>query len=434
LRENAMSNVIEISDLSSRGNRLTIKVKAWGKVKRYIATTKLYVEYDVPVEEADISVLSIPAIANFALIAWATGTDIYVKRIDQVFLDGLKDVKKTFMEFYPSIDWKGDIYACEISKTVTKGSDVRKAMLLFSGGIDSLCSFIRHQREQPSLVMVHGIDIPLRNKLAWKRKVAYLKDFSHIHELQFHCVRSNLKQVLDYLRIDHAFEEKVKGSWWVRVQHAFSILSLCAPLSVVTNKRILYMAADCWERCRFPVATGPKIERAIRWANVQVEIDGYEMSRQERVQFIAKWIQRHAPDLRLHVCWESASSENCSICEKCCRTILGLELAGLDPNGYGFAVEDETFVHVRTNLESGKWLSSPSMLAYWQDLQDHCSGAKGVPHKGAKDFVQWLQKVDLSLFASKNSISKYHKLLKSIARYFPRSMRRFIRAFLKLKF
>lgn len=41
--------------------------------------------------------------------------------------------------------------------------------LLFSGGVDSLASYIRHREKKPNLIMIWGADIPISQEGFWRK-------------------------------------------------------------------------------------------------------------------------------------------------------------------------------------------------------------------------------------------------------------------------
>jgi hypothetical protein len=89
------------------------------------------------------------------------------------------------------------------------------------------------------------------------------------------------------------------------------------------------------------------------------------------------------------------STLNCSSCEKCSRTIVGLILEGIDPRGLGFAVNQKTLELVRARLENGTHALQDHQVWLWKDIQ-RCIPSK-LDHNlfGASEFFSWLSSFDL---------------------------------------
>jgi hypothetical protein len=283
--------------------------------------------------------------------------------------------------------FSGRIYA---QKIVTVDTGVQtKSMTLFSGGIDGLTTYFRHKAENPILVSIHGFDIALNKKREWNRFVKQVQTFSTKNDAPFRTIRFNSQQIIDWFLFIEYFP-KISGYWEERVMHGLALLGLCAPLTYIDKVRKLYIASSFTDRVQFPWGSHPEIDNHIKWNGTRAIHDGYELSRQEKINFLVDYFENINPDHHIRTCNATKSDKNCSICEKCSRTILGLELAGINPSKHGFNVDSNTFLNIKRNLTDRRWRFGDDEEFMWTDLQQHASLAKELPHPEARVLVDWL--------------------------------------------
>lgn len=121
------------------------------------------------------------------------------------------------------------------------------------------------------------------------------------------------------------------------------------------------------------------------------------MTRQKKIEFLVENFDSFDNSLIIRSCYYHDAGRNCSECEKCRRTILGLCLAGLDPNKAGYNIDQESLVSIRHDLEQGDMKLTPTTLYFWQDLQNRSQNVERV-YFGDSDFFDWFRSVDLSGF------------------------------------
>jgi hypothetical protein len=119
------------------------------------------------------------------------------------------------------------------------------------------------------------------------------------------------------------------------------------------------------------------------------------MSRQDKIEYFANNFQKLNGSLTVRSCFNDTTGQNCSECEKCRRTILGLCTEGIDPNTVGYDVDQSTFESVRHDLEQGKMSLEGFRLYFWRDLRNRAREREHV-HMANSDFYEWFQSVDLS--------------------------------------
>jgi len=287
------------------------------------------------------------------------------------------------------------LYPKTTVKTASKKHRASKSMMLFSGGVDSLATYIRHQNEQPVLVCIHGADIGYYNATDWQVALKTAQSFANFTGCKLKPVRSNFKHMLSFVMLS-SFREKIHGDWWTKVMYGFAMLGLCAPLTFVEGTEDLYIASSYSADFLIPCASHPLLDSKIKWGKVAVSLDGLELNREEKLMLIGDYSNRHAVDVFIRSCFDKASDgANCSHCEKCSRTIVGLELAGYNPEKFGFKVNSETFRTIKEKLENREWYFKESACYFWKNLRTYSSKNMNLPHKEASVLINWLTDADI---------------------------------------
>src|SRR5699024_3401524 len=115
------------------------------------------------------SILVIPLLANICPIAWITDSVIYCDQVDKKFLESLTVVRDSFRKMYPKHRWEGELITDSlVNNQKYFGTNQSRSALFFSGGVDSLASYIQTRFEKPSLIAVWGADISVDNIEGWQ--------------------------------------------------------------------------------------------------------------------------------------------------------------------------------------------------------------------------------------------------------------------------
>lgn len=411
-------NKLKITSVEATENKLMVHFDCTGLVGRFFTNNLFVSEYDTSIEGVPEAILIIPFLATSCPIVWASQAEIYVETIDETFLNALKRIKKSLQNLYPKIGFSGNIHADKIVKPNV--NDYSKSMMLFSGGVDSLTTYIRHRSEDPFLVSIYGADVDFDNHEAWDTVMKSLERFSNRTESKLMTIRSNFKKINDNIKLASYYHKYIIGGWWGGVKHGLALLGLCAPITYIEKIKKLYIAASLSPEFSMPWGSHPDIDNNVRWAGTIVEHDGYELTRQEKMEIIAEYIQKENPELYIRSCYKSTKGVNCSKCEKCSRTITGLEMVGIDPNEHGYDVNADTFTLIREKLSSGKFKIDLGVQYEWEDIQRHGDLDRDFPHSEAKDLVKWLLDVDIGDIKSKsNEVKPLWKYIIPYLKYLP---------------
>ena len=214
----------------------------------------------------------------------------------------------------------------------------------FSGGIDSFAAVVRHfaQEKSPEHCVTHflfhnigshGNKSPEGDRKLFRQRYALVQPFAKEVEIPTVPVDSNLAYVfpIDFMKMHHALNASV--------------------LLVLQNqfRRYFYASTYKYVDCRVaPVKDiaylDPMAVHLLSTEGLDCVSTGSEMSRVEKTKLVAGYEPSHR---YLNVCVDPAfEGRNCSVCFKCRRTMLTLELLGLD-HLYGQVFDFEKFTKVR---------------------------------------------------------------------------------------
>jgi len=123
------------------------------RTKKFFSSNRLVFDYDRNVSQVDTSIQRIPAVASVITVAWVTGADVHVKSLDSKYIESLNTVKSVMKKWYPQLPFSTEIIAEEAISNSCPGN---KYGLLFSGGLDSVTSYIKHRKKGFTLITVSG--------------------------------------------------------------------------------------------------------------------------------------------------------------------------------------------------------------------------------------------------------------------------------------
>ena len=137
-------NAISVGSTLS-GHRLTSTVTVPKGLRKYFNSFRLFVYYDAPLR-ADMSILNIPLVSTVLPMAWLTGTDVHVEKLDKKYVEAMDAIKNEFKQIFPGGRFSAKIIVDDLveNKTQSQGT-----ALLFSGGVDSTYSLIKNTGLKP---------------------------------------------------------------------------------------------------------------------------------------------------------------------------------------------------------------------------------------------------------------------------------------------
>ncbi|MGD0898893.1 MAG: hypothetical protein ABR915_13730 [Thermoguttaceae bacterium] len=196
----------------------------------------------------------------------------------------------------------------------------------FSGGIDSFCVLVDHFRQCPypgykvthcvfNNVGSHGSGPSEANRRLFRARLALAKTCLDELGLPLLWIDSNLTEFLKM------------GFQKTHVPRNLSAILLLQGLFGKYLYASAYQHKDCHFRETYDLAfTDPAAVHLLSTETLRSISTGCQYSRVEKTAKVSDWA---AAQRYLNVCVNAdAQGRNCSVCEKCCRTLLTLELLG----------------------------------------------------------------------------------------------------------
>jgi len=397
--------------------RLTSRVNASKDLRKYLKNDELFIEYDDEIK-VDNSILNIPLTATVLPLAWLTGSDLHVSKLDKTFKESMDKLQLVFKEIHPDIPFKTEIIADKlVDNRIKLDNTAQDVALLFSGGVDSTYSMIRNLEQKPRLIMLWGVDdFPYpENSEQWNHIYEVYKKRAYRLGLNINLVKTNISQIIYHKKINHNFHEMLhNGSVGALLQHSLPLLTPCAPLSFGRFRRLLIAASSgtSYNFEKYPWGSSPLTDETINWADLKVIHDG-AIDRAEKITGLIKEFHSSNPlQLRVCLCKLDKAILNDSTCEKCLRTIAPLALAGIDPNTCGFNVDETSFNLLKEIIADGG-LSPVLIDAHWIPIQKMIPKTLNHDFYGSMKFFEWFREYDML------SVSKKLDLHRKIYHYLP---------------
>jgi hypothetical protein len=232
----------------------------------------------------------------------------------------------------------------EVSITVDKEyqsnghHDQEKAIMAFSGGIDSCFTAYQHKRglcgrrtrNLVAGVKIHGLDIPLADKDA----------FDHVAERSRKILASVGVQLIPMATNFRAMGDDWDDSHGSAVAACLTLFQNGYGSGLIAGS----FAYDGW-RYSMPWGSNPFTDSLLSTDRFRISDDGMSFGRVDKLQAMSEW-----PEALQYskVCWEGRDLErNCCRCEKCIRNILAYRALGVPrPGSFEEDVTDQQIENV----------------------------------------------------------------------------------------
>ena len=384
---------IGIDRIEVSGNELRCKPRLPRSLGKYLLTDTLTIRYDssVDLEKCGESILAIPVVSLLAPIAWAAGADIRINELDATYLESMVKIKDIFKDIFPRFSCAGGIHA---EKAVVNDFGGSGILLPFSGGVDSLASYLKYRDRKPDLVLVSGVQVPLFERDYWCGMRADVDRIAGMDGVKAFHIEGDLFRDLNFELLSRDFLVE----WVEDVAGSLCLLGLCAPITSSGEIGTVLIASSHTAAYTKPSAARPVVDNEIAWAGVRVIHDSYEMRRQEKLRYICQHEGKMAYLSNLRACQESVVRENCGRCEKCFRTIVGLTVEGVNPGDCNFKVAEGTYRHIKDCFLKGKIAMGDSRRFEWEGIQKMLPAQMDTGMVGAREFLEWLREFDFSKY------------------------------------
>jgi len=394
---------IKITKVRATDNKLEVELTVSKKISKYFLKNHFEIYYDDNIENVDESILAIPAVCATVQISWATGADLYVNKLDKTLILSLKNIRKLFEEFYPKFSSSGNIH---VKKIISNKFNNKETALLFSGGLDSLVSYITHKDQNPILITLLKPGMSTFNYGYHNKVRKFHQKFADHEGLEIDYIESTIMDELsDTLNNRLLARDFGVHNWWGGVSHGLILLGFCAPLTVKTIGKIV-MPATYPKNLRKPHGAHFMTRTDFSWGDVKVDLDATDLTRQGKIRHVFKANPQYHKYMRS--CLLSTEGrpdlKECGECEKCLRTIAGLILEGIDPNECNFKIKDNVLDYYKNLLVTS---SLSFQVIFYKEIQsqipDKINNDEVSKRYHANQFFEWLREVDLENLKQGNS-------------------------------
>jgi hypothetical protein len=420
---------IVVESMAADESALEFEVDYSRDLRRFFDASTFSVSYDVDVGDVPRGVLTIPVLAQVCPVAWATDSTVVVDTVDESFAESLEAVRETLQRMYPAFVGDSELRTGEVTTTGPDPGEFERTAQLFSGGADSLATYVRHRESDPALVAIQGWVVGVDEDERWQRAMSHVDRFAEREGCDTHGVTANISSFLDHTMLNVHYKHHTDGGWYSGVGHGLGLLGVCAPLAYSQGYGVIHVGSTHWDGFELdsvtwpgrgsPWGSHPAIDDNVRWAGTRGHHDAYAITRQDKLELLADYARETGEPFVIRTCTYDDAGGNCNRCEKCVRTAAGLMLAGVDPNDFGYRVDEDWYDYVVERFEANDWALDEHVRYYWEDIQSHLPPEEPLPDERAEDFVAWLADNDFADNVERSTQPAWVKLLRVGARNAP---------------
>jgi len=348
----------------------------------YFRKKEFFIQYDGSRPGENESINAIPFAAVMAPVAWAAGAELRMPFLDREFALSLERCRERFRHWFAG-RWLFD--GGLTTSRVSNPHEASGTAMLFSGGLDSLATYVKHREEKPILFTIFGADIPIVRTRFIEICKAHLDEFADKEKARLRYIQTDIRDILDFGRL-----KRFSSNWYGEVAHGILLSSLTAPVGYDSFDRLLLAGSSYQAGYGGVCGSDAQLMREVRWVGTQVALDSDDVGRCRKVGLYLKGREDLYKYLR--VCWMQFESLNCGRCEKCLRTICNLLVNGIDPELCNFRMTGRTLPDLKKKIISEYYLflKGESTLDFWRDIQANIR-LEEIPSDryGSKEFFAW---------------------------------------------
>ncbi len=257
-----------------------------------------------------------PFLAAMLLPSMRLGQELRIDgRISQTLLEGAQKYMQIAAKWWPVKPIR--ITADPCPQATQRGSQIAA---FFSGGLDSFYTLLKNEASKlpdeqkiSRLIFIRGFDVGLTNDKLYDLAMARISAIADALDKELIVVSTNLMAISRQI---------VPWDWY----HGPALISVPLAISPLFCKVLI--PATFSYRELFPWGSHPLTDPLWSTESMTFEHDGCEADRIEKISsYVGR--SRLAMD-NLRVCSQPQTQYlNCGVCEKCIRTMLNLQIAGV---------------------------------------------------------------------------------------------------------
>ena len=399
---------IVLNQIEIKGRKVEYHFTVTGILQSYFTTNVMYVDYEEDMEDVPKSILTIPFVSSIIPLMWVTNTVMWVNALDQTFYDAIIKVRDAYQRLYPHYSLQGNLVPANLvdNKLIEK----RESLLLFSGGLDANCTYVRQYATKPLLFNIQGwYKSRTHRDDAAEADIRDIHEFSKREGLDFSFAKSNFAVVVNENMWTKNIRPKFGDSWWHGFQHSMAFISIAIPLAFKLGIKTIYIASSVpmGEYCM--CASHVTTDSEFKYANIGKCVhDGSELKRQDKVRVVVDYQLKSGKPYPMRVC--SFNDHNCCECEKCFRTVLGLVAEAADLKDFGFYLDKPLKDHWYDVMyrRSGLMSFKSERVLHWPYIIPRMKENYDKMTQEQKEFVDWFLTLDFEKM-QKESRMRYYK-------------------------
>ena len=354
----------------------------------------------------DKTVALAPFILNVAPLVWLSGETYEIDALDAELAQAVDEIRREIEGLYPRHRWDGRLEAARLvtNEVDSTPSDDRLSML-FTGGVDSVYTSLKHYPTPQNLIAVWGNETALDFEDRWRLLSAECENFAGQFGHRNIFIKTNAKEIIKRKRIRPDIRV-----WWGDVQIGMGLLGLCIPALFRGGGTQIRISSSNWRGgYEGAFGTSPAIDDRVRCAGISGVHEAYDATRQDKLNYIVrKCRDGQLPMHVLRVCSRPYVNEfNCCDCEKCMRTMTGILVAGGELNEFGFPLSpDDVSRWVRGRYYATRLPIDEPVMHDWLSAQTTArhvveNGVANSAQTSVKEYLGWLYDLDLEDYSKR---------------------------------
>ncbi len=236
-------------------------------------------------------------------------------------LRNLEEFQAVWVSCFPEVYSQIEIKA-EHELESTGGDSSNKAIMAFSGGLDSCFTAFRHKKklcgrqncDVSTGVMVHGFDIPLHDERTFNNVTIQARKILDSIGIELITISTNFRE----------FDDMWEQTHGAAVAACLTLFQNCFRCGLIAGT---FPYINTYQYKEW--GSNPLTDPFLSSDNFKIIHDGAMFNREQKLSCILDWPEAIE---NLRVCWEGDQLDsNCCKCEKCIRSILTFHALGIKP-------------------------------------------------------------------------------------------------------
>lgn len=399
---------ILLKEIKCTRNLVEYHFKVTGKLKSYFTTDVLFIEYQEDMTSVPNSILVAPFVASILPLMWMTNTVMWVTEIDKTFYDAVIRLRDAYQRLYSHVNLKGNLIPAYFVENHLTSQ--RESLLLFSGGLDANCTYVRIHQTKPLLFNIQGWYSMLSDvDRAAEADIRDVQSFALKEGVESTFAKSNFAKVVNEAMWLKKIRPNFGDSWWHGFNHSMAFISIAIPLAYKHGIKTIYIASSVpmgeFCMCASHVTTDSEFRYA---GDGKCIHDGSDLVRQDKVKTVVTYQKQTGKPYPMRVC--SFNDHNCCECEKCFRTVLGLVAEGVDVRDFGFTIHKSLKEHWENVMyrRSGLMSFKSERILHWPYIISRMKKNYDLMNQEQKEFVDWFLTFDFDK-AQRASRLRYYR-------------------------